>query len=81
MVQKSGAWYYRDGEKIGQGRENAKQYLLEHPDVCNALETAVREHFGLQPAPETLDFSRSSAVEKDGKASKSDKGGRKSEEA
>lgn len=45
IVNKSGAWYaYRD-DKIGQGRENAKQYLREHPEVMQEIETKVREHY------------------------------------
>ena len=47
IIQKSGAWYAYEGEKIGQGRENAKQYLAEHPDVFEAVERKVREQFGL----------------------------------
>lgn len=47
IVQKSGAWFaYRDG-KIGQGRENAKNYLAENPQVMEEIERKVREHFGL----------------------------------
>ena len=51
IIQKSGAWYAYNGEKIGQGRENAKQYLAEHPAVCAEAENKVREHYGL-PADE-----------------------------
>lgn len=48
VIQKSGAWYaYKDG-KIGQGRENAKTYLKEQPEVMAEVEAKVREHFGLQ---------------------------------
>ena len=47
IIQKSGAWYAYQGEKIGQGRENAKQYLAEHPDICAEAENKVREHYGL----------------------------------
>ena len=43
LVNKSGAWYAYNGNKIGQGRENAKQYLSEHPDIMTELETKVRE--------------------------------------
>ena len=50
LVNKSGAWYAYNGNKIGQGRENAKQYLSEHPDIMTELETKVREHYGLAPA-------------------------------
>ena len=48
IVNKSGAWYAYNDAKIGQGRENAKLYLKEHPDVMAEIETAVREHYGLQ---------------------------------
>ena len=47
IVNKSGAWYAYNGEKIGQGRENAKQYLKDNPAVCQEIESRVREHFGL----------------------------------
>ncbi len=47
IIVKSGAWYAYEGNKIGQGRENAKQYLEEHPDVCNEVENKVRDLFGL----------------------------------
>lgn len=48
VINKSGAWYAYNGEKIGQGRENAKQYLRDHPDVMADAESKVREHYGLQ---------------------------------
>ncbi len=47
IVNKSGAWYAYRGEKIGQGRENAKMYLAEHPEVCAEIEALVRKRFGL----------------------------------
>ena len=49
IISKSGAWYNYRGEKIGQGRENAKLYLQEHPDVLYEVERLVREHYGLDP--------------------------------
>ena len=45
VVNKSGAWYAYNGEKIGQGRENAKQYLRERPEVRNEIERQVRAHY------------------------------------
>ena len=42
LVEKSGAWFSYDSVRIGQGRENAKQYLLENPDVAQRLENAIR---------------------------------------
>ena len=53
IVMKSGAWYAYDGNKIGQGRENAKQYLKDNPEVCKEIEAKVREHFGLQGVSES----------------------------
>ena len=45
VIVKSGAWYAYNGEKIGQGRENAKIYLREHEAAMNEIEKKVREHF------------------------------------
>ncbi|MFR8549123.1 MAG: recombinase RecA [Lachnospiraceae bacterium] len=52
IVNKSGAWYAYNGEKIGQGRENAKLYLREHADVMAELDRKVREQYGLIEAQE-----------------------------
>ena len=46
-VHKSGAWYAYKGEKIGQGRENAKTFLREHPEIMAEVEVQVREYYGL----------------------------------
>ena len=45
IVDKAGAWYSYDGERIGQGKENARQYLKENPAVAVRLETALRAQF------------------------------------
>jgi recombination protein RecA len=50
LVAKSGAWYAYQEERIGQGRENAKKYLKEHPDVAIALEQQLRQTLGLTHA-------------------------------
>ncbi len=47
IVEKSGAWYSYNGERIGQGRENAKKYLSENPEVMEEMEQRVREKAGL----------------------------------
>lgn len=52
VINKSGAWYAYEGNKIGQGRENAKLYLQEHPEVMQEVEQKVREHYGLAEAAE-----------------------------
>ena len=51
VVSKSGAWYAYNGEKIGQGRENAKLYLKENPAVMDEIEQKVREKYGLTGTP------------------------------
>ena len=48
IIVKSGAWYAYEGNKIGQGRENAKQFLKDNPDVCKEVENKVREYYNLQ---------------------------------
>ncbi|MFQ5723685.1 MAG: recombinase RecA [Terriglobia bacterium] len=51
LVEKSGAWFALDGERIGQGRENTRQFLRDHPDVRDRLEASLREKLGLPGAP------------------------------
>ena len=48
IVEKSGAWYSYKGERIGQGRENVKQYLKEHSDMAKDIESRILDHYGLQ---------------------------------
>ena len=51
IINKSGAWYAYEGNKIGQGRENAKQFLKDNPQVAQTVEAKVRELFGLDADP------------------------------
>lgn len=51
IIEKSGAWYSYQGERLGQGRENAKQFLIEHPDIFAEIYQAIRDHFGLDTDP------------------------------
>ncbi|MEW5770882.1 MAG: recombinase RecA [Pseudomonadota bacterium] len=54
LIDKSGAWYAYQGEKIGQGKDNAREYLKEHPDVAAEIEAQIREKLGVRggvPAP------------------------------
>lgn len=55
VINKSGAWYAYEGNKIGQGRENAKQYLKDNPAVCEEITKKVRNHFGLDGAKADAD--------------------------
>src|SRR5689334_927987 len=71
-VEKSGAWFSYGGERIGQGRENAKQFLIDHPDTYNSIEAKVLSHhnvrrIGIDVAP---DASTASTHAPDDKASK-----------
>ena len=52
IVNKSGAWYAFNGDKIGQGRENAKLFLKEHTDICDEIEKKVRIQYHLLPDEE-----------------------------
>jgi recombination protein RecA len=52
LVDKSGAWFSYQGERLGQGRENAKQFIREHPEIAETLDAKLRELLGLtKPAP------------------------------
>ncbi len=75
LVSKSGAWFAYNGDKIGQGRENAKTYLREHPEVMEELETKIREHYNIGADTELRDKDVK-PMQKDGK-----KGGAKKSQA
>ena len=55
IVDKAGAWYSYNGEKIGQGRDNTREFLRENPDLAYEIENRIREHLGIAllaaPAP------------------------------
>jgi recombination protein RecA len=72
IVDKSGAWYSYNGERIGQGRENVRQFLIQNTDITNKIEKKLRQELGLIPAPvETtpeVSSSKSKAVDKAAKA-------------
>jgi len=71
IIVKSGAWYAYKGQKIGQGRENAKQYLLDNPEVYTEVEKLVRDHYFAadtdksEDVPETVKASRAAKDDKD----------------
>jgi recombination protein RecA len=47
VVEKSGAWFSYESQRLGQGRENAKQFLKDNPDIADKIETAIRQNAGL----------------------------------
>ncbi len=66
IISKSGAWYAYEGNKIGQGRENAKQYLKEHSELMEELDRKVREQYGLlKPQDEAGSDAEAAAADKE----------------
>ncbi|GAF16682.1 LOW QUALITY PROTEIN: RecA protein [Bacillus sp. JCM 19046] len=55
IVEKSGAWYSYKGDRLGQGRENSKQYLKENPETTSEIERLIREHHSLDGQPKAAD--------------------------
>jgi recombination protein RecA len=51
IIDKSGAWYSYGGQRIGQGKDNAREYLKEHPELAREIENKVREHLGVVGMP------------------------------
>jgi recombination protein RecA len=50
IIEKSGSWFSYGEDRIGQGRENAKKYLAEHPEAATEIEAKVLDNYGLNPA-------------------------------
>lgn len=78
VVNKSGAWYAYNGEKIGQGRENAKQYLRERPEVRDEIEQKVRAHYEME---DSEDDGEELPKDKDTAGQQENLGGMQQEEA
>jgi recombination protein RecA len=55
IVDKSGAWYAYNGEKIGQGKDNAREFLRENADVAREIENRIREAVGIVAVPTSGD--------------------------
>jgi recombination protein RecA len=66
VIDKSGAWLSFGGERIGQGRENAKQFLQEHPEVYQAIEARVLESHSINPRAVTVSSSSSEGESEEG---------------
>ncbi|HEX3921804.1 MAG TPA: hypothetical protein VHY31_05940, partial [Streptosporangiaceae bacterium] len=49
IVRKSGAWYTYEGDQLGQGKENARNFLKENPDLANEIEKKIKEKLGVGP--------------------------------
>jgi recombination protein RecA len=55
IVDKSGAWYAYNGEKIGQGKDNAREFLRENPDLAHEIENKIRDSLGVAQLPQAAD--------------------------
>jgi recombination protein RecA len=79
IIEKSGAWFSYDGTRIGQGRENVKQFLRDHPDMASEIESKVRQASGLPGAgvPPTTEAApvkeKDAAAERSGRSPKGQK--------
>jgi recombination protein RecA len=77
IIEKAGAWYAYQGEKIGQGRDNAREFLRENPDLSVEIENKVRESLGIPLIPvaevEKAKPKKADKAEKAEKPEKADK--------
>jgi recombination protein RecA len=67
VIEKSGSWFSHDSQRIGQGRENAKAYLKDNPEVAGAIEATIRAQAGIGadagPGIDLLDEDHEIAVD------------------
>jgi recombination protein RecA len=56
IVDKSGAWYAYNGDKIGQGKDNAREYLKEHPEIAQEIEAKIRAAVGVSGGAVAAEF-------------------------
>ena len=65
IIKKSGAWFSYNDERLGQGRNNAKDFLIEHPEIINEVEAKVRATFGIHPPSGTASLPETDTVADD----------------
>jgi recombination protein RecA len=68
IVRKSGAWYTYEGDQLGQGKENARNFLRDNPDLANEIEKRIKEKLGVGPR---VDADASASANANGSASPS----------
>ena len=66
LIEKSGAWYSMNGERIGQGRENIKQYLKDNPDILEQLENDIKDKFIVKKDEDLIDDDDVFEIDEDG---------------
>jgi recombination protein RecA len=65
LIEKSGSWYAYKGEKIGQGKDNVREYLKENPDISKEIEDAIRNNSILTEAEEVTEETDEGKIETD----------------
>jgi recombination protein RecA len=63
IVRKSGAWYTYGGDQLGQGKENSRKYLIDHPETANDIERKIKMKLGIIPDPEAIAAAAKAAAE------------------
>jgi recombination protein RecA len=63
IVRKSGAWYTYGGDQLGQGKENSRKYLIDHPETANEIERKIKMKLGIIPDPEAIAAAAKAAAE------------------
>jgi recombination protein RecA len=66
LVRKAGAWYTYEGDQLGQGKENARAFLRDNPDLANELEKKILEKLGVGPQVDQFDEDAPVALEPTG---------------
>ena len=69
VIEKSGSWFSYKGERIGQGRENARQFLKDHPDMWTAVDSELRRLLGLIPKEPAVNGQPAAAIAANGQTS------------
>lgn len=72
IIQKAGAWYSYNGNKIGQGSENAKKYLVDNPEIFDEIDHKVRVHYGMIEEDEKEISKSTELTQEKSKASQKD---------
>jgi recombination protein RecA len=63
LIRKAGAWYTYEGDQLGQGKENSRNFLKDNPDLANEIEKRILEHLGIGPS---VDAPAEAPVDPDG---------------
>ncbi|MDD2413711.1 MAG: recombinase RecA [Eubacteriaceae bacterium] len=68
IIHKAGSWFSYNGERLGQGRDNIREYLQENPDVCDEVENKIRDHFSEKNNEDSIEEKQESSTADDSKS-------------